>query len=142
VTQHASIQLVNRLIEVVHRLQTLRADSDNDDTSVLDIALASAQPSALHPVQQASDVWVASYHAFGDFAACKPHATRAPQDPQNVVLGGGKAVLLEQSMRLAREAIVGTSKRKHRLLFQAGEGLRLLDLGFKTPAHHFKYYSL
>ena len=86
VPKHDPWHPLDRRIQRLEEIQTLRRDSDFHDPPVGAGANPVDQAAALQAIQQPRDVRVPRDHPLNDFAASQTRRVSAPQDAQGVVL--------------------------------------------------------
>src|SRR4051812_33841590 len=100
-----AMKATDRVVELPQELQPALADAGADDAPVGPFPRTAEQLAVFKLVEQACHVRVSGDHALADFMASHATRPRGAEDAQDVVLGGGEAVLIEDLLELAHEPV-------------------------------------
>jgi len=115
VAQLAAMDIADRAVHAGQQPCAVLGDAGQNHAAIWILAAARDELAALQAVKKAGDVRVAGDHAAGDFAAGKALGCTA-QDAENVVLGGGELLGLEQLRDAAGECVGGAQEFEVRQL--------------------------
>ena len=101
------MKLANRLIETLQKSETRGGDAGFDDAAVIGLAGARDEAALFHAVEETGHVGVMGDHAFADAAASEAGGFGAAENAEDVVLGAGEAMRLEELLTFEAEVVCG-----------------------------------
>jgi hypothetical protein len=121
VAELALVKLANRLIETFQKSKARGSDAGFDDAAVVGLSGARDEAALFHAVEKTGHVRVVGNHAFADAAAGEAGRFGAAKNAEDVVLGAGEAVRLEELLAFQAEVVGGFLERDEDTGFD-GEG--------------------
>jgi hypothetical protein len=114
------VQVVHRVIELFENVEPGGSDAGFDDAAVFGLAFASDQGALFHAIEQAGHIGIAGDHAVADTLTGKAGGAGATENAQDVVLGAGEAVSLDEEVGVLGEAVGGAEESYEDFGFEAG----------------------
>jgi|SRR5580704_8785104 hypothetical protein len=120
----ALVKLANRLVETFQKSKARGRDAGFDDAAVVCLAGARDEAALFHAVEEAGYVRVVGNHAFADAAAGEAGGFGAAENAEDVVLGAGEAMRLEELLAFQAEVVGGFLEGDEDAGFDGESGMR------------------
>src|SRR5205814_2161958 len=98
--------------------QPLRPDSRDDDPAIFRTAFPRHQVPGFQAIEQPGDIGVVIYHAVANVRACGAIWSRAPQNPQHVVLSRREFEIAQERRRRLADDFGGPRDVENRYLLE------------------------